>query len=559
MKKLFTLTAVICLFVYTGRAQSSKPAPVSITFNETLGGSGDDEVFSFCEFDTSEVLVAGYSNSNNGIIPGNFGNYDYLAMKFTHSSTPQLQWIRNFGGSKFEKGRQIAPTYDHKAYVEFGTTHSANDEIDKSQLGTSKNMDNWWLIKFDSTGTILKQKVILGDSNAANGGRVVLPTSDNGFLLLGWSQSHSGIYAGSYGALDGWLIKLDSNMNIEWTHNYGGSGTDGPIRITRAGDFYYFTGLTTSNNHDFQGEAHKDSTGKNSQDIGVWKTDTLGNVIWAKSIGGSNFEEPYDIQADWDGNVIAGGFAQSKDGDISVAYGNQDVFFFKLSADSGKLMWAKSFGGTKADAVKRILPMPDHGYVLLCTAASLNHDAKNAGNHGSKDVWLIRTDSNRNIIWSKMFGGSGLDEGIDMLFYPKQGYLIAARTASSDGDLQGINRPVNSKDFNYWIFFVTDSTLLDTSGTTTLKAPVSSLSQDNSVRIFPSVTSGTLTIQSANSTANGFSVKIMNTAGQTIWNQSFSNSFVNRQIDLSDKAKGLYFVEVQFANGTISTQKIILQ
>src|SRR5580698_3378490 len=139
MKKQTVLLIIFCLFFYKGVAQKS--APVSITFNESLGGSADDEAFSFCEFDTTEVLIAGYSNSDNGIMPDNFGNYDYIGMKLTHSIVPQVKWVYNFGGSKFEKGRQISPTFNHKAYVMFGTTHSADSEIDKSQLPPTKNLD----------------------------------------------------------------------------------------------------------------------------------------------------------------------------------------------------------------------------------------------------------------------------------------------------------------------------------------------------------------------------------------------------------------------------------
>jgi hypothetical protein len=558
MTKLPTLLVLFTLFFYIGHAQN---APVSITFNETLGGSNDDEAFSFCEFDTSEVLVAGYSNSNNGIIPGNFGNYDYIGMSLTHTTTPALKWIYNFGGTKFEKGRQIAPTYNHKAFVMFGTTHSANDEIDRTQLGPNKNLDNWWLIEFDSTGTLLKQKLIVGDSNAANGGRVVLPTSDNGFLLLGWSQSHAGLYTGGYGGTDGWLFKLDSNLNIQWEHNYGGSGVDAPIRMVRIGNYYYFSGITNSNNHDFTGENHKDSTGRNSDDFGVWKVDTMGNVIWAKSIGGSGMEETYDVQKDWDGNVLVGGSAESNDGDVSVSYGNGDGYFFKLGADSGNLMWAKTFGGTKSDAIKRILPMPDHGYVLLCTSSSKNHDALNAGHHAGPDIWVIRTDSNRNKIWSKMYGGSGTDEGIDLLFYPHQGYLILGRTGSSDGDLSGINRPNNSKDFNYWLFFLTDPTLQnDTSMSLKAPAPFIKLSEQ-SVQIFPSITSGIVNIQSKAAIESEYSMKITDVVGKVIWNKtvSSSNAAINQKIDLSNHSKGIYFVQIEFSDGNKTEQKIVLQ
>jgi hypothetical protein len=120
-------------------------------------------------------------------------------------------------------------------------------------------------------------------------------------------------------------------------------------------------------------------------------------------------------------------------------------------------MWEKTFGGGSNDAVKRILPMPDHGFTLLCTSASTNMDALGAGNHGNKDVWLLRIDSSLNIMYGRMFGGSDSEEALDFQELPGKGYVILASTSSSDSDLLGVKSPTSGED--NWMFFVADSSL----------------------------------------------------------------------------------------------------
>jgi hypothetical protein len=569
--KLFSLTALVVLTMtrslHAQQLTAVKSAPYKITWSQCFGGSAEDIGFSFCEFDTSEILVASYTYSGDGNITTTaHGNADWWAMKFTHSATPQLVWSYTFGGSLYDKLRQMSPSYNRKSYALFGTTHSKDGDVDKSQI-PANDKDNWWLIKINDAGTILRQKLFVGSGVGECGGRALLPTSDNGYILIGWSNAQNNDFLGNYStAFDGWVFKVDSNLNIQWKNHYGGSGSDAPVRIIRAGNFYYFTGLTNSNNDNFKGQNHRDSLGKTTDDFGVWKTDTMGNLIWAKSPGGTGIEFPFDIHADWDGNIVCAGYTTSTDGDVTGNHGGtKDGWLFKLNASDGSLMWEKCFGGGPgADAIKRILPMPDHGFTLLCTSSSKNKDALNAGNHGGKDVWLVRTDSNLNIMYSKMFGGSGMEEALDLLEFPGQGYMILATTTSADGDLTGVKSATSGQDD--WMFFVADSSLFP-KGLPWRKIPPSNLLSITealspaSVIVYPSVTSGLVSVQSAMPATSGYTIRVINVSGQEVWSKvvTTTNAPVNEKIDLSGKAKGTYFVEIQFTGGKTQTEKVVVE
>jgi hypothetical protein len=570
MKKFSTFSFILLVLNSTLFAQKDKPllpnnSPYQITWSQCFGGSARDIGFSICEFDTSEILVSGYTYSNNGTITTPVhGNADWWAMKFTHSTSPQLVWSYTYGGSLYEKLRQMTPSYNKKSFALFGTTHSKDGDVDASQVPKSSDKDNWWLVKINNAGTILQQRLFVGSSNGECGGRSILPTSDNGYILLGWSNAQSNDFFGNYStSFDGWVFKVDSNLNIQWKNHYGGTGLDGPVRMIRVGNYYYFTGITTSNDYNFAHQNHKNSFGRNSEDFGVWKTDTMGNLIWAKSPGGSGEEFPFDIHADWDGNIVCGGFTTSNDGDVTGDHGgSKDGWLFKLNASDGSLMWEKCFGGPALDAIKRILPMPDHGFTLLCTSASRDNDASDAGNHGGNDVWLLRIDSNRNVMYSKMFGGSGVEEALDFQEFPGRGYVILANTTSTDGDLQGVKVRQGQDE---WLFFVTDSSLIKSGNGSPVSSDVMQkrITPANSaeIMIYPSVNSGQFSIQSVDPINKGYEISIVDISGKEVWSKNVKdvNDYISQNIDLSGNPKGTYFVRIQFSDGTNQTNKIVVQ
>ncbi|HWQ18368.1 MAG TPA: HEAT repeat domain-containing protein [Methanotrichaceae archaeon] len=84
--------------------------------------------------------------------------------------------------------------------------------------------------------------------------------------------------------------------------------------------------------------------------------------------------------------------------------------------------WTKKFSGPKDDYFNAGREIHDGGYILAGITKSYG-DA-------SGDTWLLRTDSNGTEIWNKTFGGSGRDEGMDVLEVDDGGFIVVGETES---------------------------------------------------------------------------------------------------------------------------------
>src|SRR2546421_559710 len=90
--------------------------------------------------------------------------------------------------------------------------------------------------------------------------RSVQQTSDGGYIVA-WAAASCGADNS-----DAWLLKLDSDGNVEWEKTYGGSGGDGASSVQQTTDGGYIVG------------GIENSFGSSS--IGNWllKLDSDGNV-----------------------------------------------------------------------------------------------------------------------------------------------------------------------------------------------------------------------------------------------------------------------------------------
>lgn len=86
--------------------------------------------------------------------------------------------------------------------------------------------------------------------------------------------------------------------------------------------------------------------------------------------------------------------------------------------------WATSYGGgdDEAEYGGSIRTTQDGGYVFVSSASSF-------GGGNDEDVWVVKLDAAGGVVWQKIFGGDGLDRGIDVL-ETNGGYLVAANTFS---------------------------------------------------------------------------------------------------------------------------------
>ena len=229
---------------------------------------------------------------------------------------------------------------------------------------------------------------------------------------------------------------------IDWQHNYGGSGWDIPFKIlsTPSDSGYIVAGVS--------GSIDGDVTESNGyDDYWVVKLDSLGNILWQNTYGGSSFDQCNDIVLTSDGGYLLAGYIYSNDGDITLNHGDVDYWVVKISV-TGVIEWQKSFGGIETDFANRILTLPSGNFMIIGESSSNDGDVLGHHNTPTKtnDIWVIEIDPSGNLLSSKCYG-SYFDESAGDIILLGDGIAIVGTTFGSGGD-------VTSHDgaTDFWLF-----------------------------------------------------------------------------------------------------------
>lgn len=222
-------------------------------------------------------------------------------------------------------------------------------------------------------------------------GHAVEQTRDGGLILTGWSESGG---AGS----DVFLAKYDSAGSRLWQYNYRGYGySDSHCVKEISGGGFIVAGETKSR------DAY-------DHDVYVVRTDSKGLLVWEKMIGGARCDYAWSVQQTRDGGFILAG------GTESYGAGIYDAYLIKMDA-AGNVSWEKTYGAAASDCGYAVLQLDGGGYLIAGNAESFGA--------GDPDVYLLKTDSEGEIIWQKTYGGSGSDYGWSLLEALDGGFIIA--------------------------------------------------------------------------------------------------------------------------------------
>jgi len=136
---------------------------------------------------------------------------------------------------------------------------------------------------------------------------------------------------------------------------------------------------------------------------------------WTKTYGTSNDEEGNVVQQTFDGGYIITGRT------FPTNSWDYDLYLVRTD-NNGDTLWTKTYGGTGNQTGVDVKQTTDNGFIISGDFLSLES--------GNFDVWLLKTDSNGDTLWTNTFGGSFNDYGSSVFQTDDGGYVIIGSTES---------------------------------------------------------------------------------------------------------------------------------
>lgn len=303
-----------------------------------------------------------------------------------------------FGGRDCDGGHSVEPTADG-GYIIAGFTGSF-----------SEYWTDFWLLKVDSDGDVVWNWTFEGSS--FDEAMFAVETGDGGYIAVGRTMSFG---AGGY---DVWLGRFDAGGNLVWNRTFGGSEDDVGVCVKETSDGGYVVAAETYSYDVAMG------------DLWLLKLNATGDVEWSRVSGWPDWDGPgYPaIGEDCIWETADGGYVIA--GYIFISYEVRLQFWLVKTDAYGNIVWSKNFGGPGDDWAWSLLVASDGGYVL---AGDSQIDISKFS-----DFWIVKTDEDGNLVWSKRFGGSEVDFATDICEAADGSFVVVGSTESFGAGLSDV-------------------------------------------------------------------------------------------------------------------------
>ena len=356
--------------------------------------------------------------------------FGYYSPAFSQSSVQA--WAKSIGGDMYDETSCIATDRQGNVFSG-GNFQSASVMAEDKQLtNNGASGSDFFISKYSNDGALVWTKSF-GGANADNVHSIAVDISGN-IVVIGEFYSPKIMLgtieltnSGKPGSPEIFIAKLSTDGTALWAKSAKGAGfdegraiaTDSMGNVICAG-WYQSPTLTI-------GQITLKNNGL--RDAFVVKYSPAGEVVWAQGLGAENSESCSAIATDHQGNIIlAGDFRSAKLvlGATTLANSskdNSDAFMLKLDPQ-GKILWAKSMGGSLGDAATCVTTDFQGNVIVGGFFASpvLRFKSITIANQGNYDVFIVKYDSNGSFLWAKSSGGDELDN-------------INSITSDSDGNL----------------------------------------------------------------------------------------------------------------------------
>ena len=233
----------------------------------------------------------------------------------------------------------------------------------------------------------------------------------------------------SAGGADGFIAKYTPTHELIWAKSFGGAGNDYSWAefVDRASSVYIVGEFEQSADFD-PGQGAETLTAAGNVDAFLAKLDQWGNLVWARSAGGTGIDLTTGVTVDGKGDIYAVGFFQGTvDFDPGTpinnvtSVGNMGAFVWSLD-QAGQFRWVERVSG----GIDHGIGGSGHNFDITADHASnvviagyfrdhVDFEADTGTTRltsaGESDVFVAKMDSNGTFIWADRIGGSSFDAG----------------------------------------------------------------------------------------------------------------------------------------------------
>jgi hypothetical protein len=292
-------------------------------------------------------------------------------------------------------------------------------------LTTNVNEINAFVAKYSPTGQVIWARSFLGN---ALGHAYGVTTDGSGDIyvtgmFLGTVDFNGGPSEYLMTATtneDGFLVKYRASGEFMWARQFATTGFSEGHGVAFSGDGIYVTG-TFTNTMDLDPSAGTMEVSSNGErDVFVAKYDVVGNAIWVKNFGGTDFDSGMAITADATGTVtLAGIFSDTVDFDPDPALteehastGLNDVFVARFDS-SGELVFARTAASTESSSATAVVSDADGNiYVggqykgVFDLDPTSGSDVLNQAFGSFADGFVMKYDPAGTMLWGKSLHGA---------------------------------------------------------------------------------------------------------------------------------------------------------
>ncbi|ABN57794.1 MULTISPECIES: SdrD B-like domain-containing protein [Methanoculleus] len=297
------------------------------------------------------------------------------------------EWNRTYGGEEADAAHSIIRTNSSNLLFAGNLTLVTN--------GTEADTDAW-LVEIDPSGGEVWNRTYGGpDVNAT--AAAVIEAEDGGYVFVGSITPREGNESSA------WAVRVNEVGDETWNRTFGGAGENAANAVTRipGGDFVV-AGSTGS-------------SGAGMADVWVVRLDGSGGEVWNRTFGSPDDDAGRAVINTSDGNLLVAGTFTERPDNTTV---DTDALLIKLTPD-GDIVWNWIYGDFGVnETAAAVIETPDGGYLFAGETAYPGVD--------DTDAWLVATDADGAVAWSRTFGGINSDDAAASLIESAPGEFVFA-------------------------------------------------------------------------------------------------------------------------------------